>query len=183
MRQAEPCSPCRWILGWGPMAARLLGELELLLACCIPAELSVGSRGAWDGGHGPQQVAVFLLSITSWRAGAWFCLFFSSLFKNSFTVITALLMFERQVSTLRVTARLKKQTQWFRRREPRVIFFFFPPLFFPSLCRHPLQPYLLIAAGLEQPGCRKSPQRHRFVKMAMPLLYNDLGKDGSSAES
>lgn len=52
-----------------------------------------------EAGLGWWQVAVFLLSITRWRAGSWFCLFSSSLFKNSFTVITALLTFERQVST------------------------------------------------------------------------------------
>lgn len=53
------------------------------------------------------------------------------------------------------------------------LFFIFSP------CRHPFQPYPLIAEGLEQPGCRKSPQHHHFVEMVTSLLYNNLGKKGS----
>lgn len=65
----------------GVMAGRCLGELELL-ECWVWAPGGLG----W-----PQGAAVFLLSMTSGRAGAWVCLFFSSLFANSFTVIAALL--------------------------------------------------------------------------------------------
>lgn len=174
------------VVFWEGVPWQLLGKLELLVACWTTEELGVGSRGAWGSGHGPQQVAVFLLSITSCEAGAWFCLFFSSLLKNSFTVITALPMFERQVSAFRATAHLKKQPQWFRRRrrELSVTYFYFffnyDYDFFFSFYRHPLQPYLLITEELEQPGRGESPRHHHFLETAMSVLYDGLGEDSSS---